>query len=271
MTKIQHITDVVSDDRVVTRFQLGHVYFIGLNRPAKRNAFDLDMRSELALAYAEMEEIEDVRVGVLHAHGDHFTGGLDMIQVSAALREGGGGLPEGGVDPRGLNEPVRRKPLVAATQGWCLTFGIELLLAADVRVAGSDARFSQMEVSRGIYPFGGATLRFPREAGWGNAMRYMLTGETFHADEALRIGLVQEVVEAGKQLERAHGVAELIAQQAPLGVQTILASSRRAVREGEEAATARLVPDMLALQDTDDGREGAASFRERRRAVFTGR
>ena len=74
-----------------------------------------------------------------------------------------------------------------------MTLGIELLLAADIRVAAADARFAQIEVNRGIYPFGGATVRFPQVAGWGNAMRWILTGDEFDAEEALRIGLVQEV------------------------------------------------------------------------------
>ena len=78
-------------------------------------------------------------------------------------------------------------------QGWCLTLGIELLLAADIRIAAAGTRFAQLEVQRGIYPFGGATIRLPRHTGWGNAMRWLLTGDEFDADEALRIGLVQEV------------------------------------------------------------------------------
>jgi enoyl-CoA hydratase/carnithine racemase len=155
-------------------------------------------------------------------------------------------------------------------QGWCLTLGIELLLATDIRVAADNAKFSQMEVSRGIFPFGGATIRFPREVGWGNAMRYMLTGDTFDSLEALRMGLVQEVVPAGHQLQRAYELAELITKQAPLGVSTTLLSARRAQREGEQAAAKELVAEMLQLLDTKDGAEGVASFLERRPAVFTG-
>jgi enoyl-CoA hydratase/carnithine racemase len=144
-------------------------------------------------------------------------------------------------------------------------------LATDLRVAAEDTRFSQMEVSRGIYPFGGATIRFPREVGWGNAMRWILTGDTFDVPEALRIGLVQEVVAKGGQLRRAVEIAQRISAQAPLGVQTALRSALRAVREGEEAAAARLVPDMVALLASEDAAEGRRSFVERRPAVFSGR
>lgn len=266
-----NLDQLPADDRVVTRHKVDHVYLIGLNRVAKRNAFDLEMRSELALAYAEMESDPDARVGIFYARGEHFTGGLDMANVGNALREGRGGLPAGGIDPRQLSGPRRTKPVVSAVQGWCLTFGIELLLATDVRICADDAKFSQMEVSRGIFPFGGATIRFPREVGWGNAMRHMLTGEVFDAPEALRIGLVQEVVPAGEQLQRAFDLASVIAKQAPLGVSAMLKSAQTAQLEGEEAAAAGLVSEMVRLMDTEDGAEGVASFLERRPAEFVGR
>lgn len=263
--------DLTDDSRVVTRHRMGNILLIGLNRVAKRNAFNLDMREQLALAYGELERDASVRCGVLYAHGDHFTGGLDLGQVSDALQSGKGGIPDDGVDFRGFYTEPRSKPMVCALQGWCLTLGIEIALATDVRVAADTSRFSQMEVSRGIYPFGGATIRFPREVGWGNAMRWILTGDTFDAFEAHRIGLVQEVVPAGTQLRRAVEVAKSICEQAPLGVQTALRSALRAVREGELAAAARLVPDMVALLDTEDAAEGRQSFLERRPAVFQGK
>jgi len=111
-----------------------------------------------------------------------------------------------------------------------------------------------------------------REAGWGNAMRWLLTGEEYDAQEALRIGLVQEVVEPGRQLERALELAQMIASKsAPLGVAATLDSAHRARIEGEAAAFARLEPDMVSLFATEDGREGLLSFVERRDARFVGR
>ena len=107
-------------------------------------------------------------------------------------------------------------------------------------VAASDVRFRQLEVGRGIMPFGGATFRAQSSLGWGNAMRFLLTGEEFGADEALRIGLVQEVVAPGEQLAEAIRIAELIAAQAPLGVQATLANSRVARDEGPAAAVEHL-------------------------------
>jgi enoyl-CoA hydratase/carnithine racemase len=151
-----------------------------------------------------------------------------------------------------------------------LTIGIELMLATDVRVAASDTRFGQIEIGRGIYPVGGATIRMPRELGWGNAMRWLLTGDELDAETALRLGLVQEVVEPGQQLARALALAERIAAQAPLGVRATLASARLALVDERQAA-ARLLPDLKPIMASDDAREGVQSFLERRAARFTGR
>jgi enoyl-CoA hydratase len=250
----------------------GHLLLIGLNRPAKRNAFNLAMIDQLAAAYHELETNDEVRCGVLFAHGDHFTGGLDLAEVGPLVREGR--LDFSGPERRDpwRKDGVWTTPVVAAVQGWVMTLAIELLLAADIRIAASDARFQQLEIRRGIYAFGGATVRLPRDAGWGNAMRWLLTGEEYDAAEAYRIGLVQEVVEPGRQLDRAVEIASAIAEQsAPLGVKATLASAHRARLEGEAAAFARLDADMAELFETDDGREGLQSFVERREARFIGR
>lgn len=125
---------------------------------------------------------------------------------------------------------------------------------------------------RGIYPFGGATIRFPHEAGWGNAMRWLLTGDEFDTAEALRIGLVQEVVEPGAQVDRAVELARRIADDAaPLGVRATLASARRALDDGPRAAAARLTTDVATLFTSQDAAEGVQSFVERRPARFQGR
>jgi enoyl-CoA hydratase len=261
-----------SRELAVTTERRGHVLLIGLNRPAKRNAFNLALIDQLAAAYYELENDADVRCGVLFGRGDHFTGGLDLAEVGPLVSEGR--LDFSGP---GRRDPWRKDgtwttPLVAAVQGWVMTLAIELLLAADIRIASSDARFAQLEIRRGIYAFGGATIRLPRDSGWGNAMRWLLTGEEYDAAEAHRIGLVQEVVEPGQQLERAIELAQAIATKSgPLGVKTTLASAHRARLEGEAAAFARLEPDMADLFETEDGREGLRSFVERREARFTGR
>jgi enoyl-CoA hydratase/carnithine racemase len=259
-------------ETAVTVERRGHVLLMGLNRPEKRNAFNLTLIDQLAVAYHELEDDEELRCGVLFAHGDHFTGGLDLAEVGPVIQEGKLKMTgEGRRDPW-RKDGIWTTPIVAAVQGWVMTLAIELLLAADIRIAAENARFSQMEINRGIYAFGGATIRLPRDAGWGNAMRWLLTGEVYDAAEAHRIGLVQEVVETGTELDRAIELAEAIATRSgPLGVKTTLESAHRARREGEEAAFTRLEPDMVRLFESDDGREGLASFVERREARFTGR
>jgi enoyl-CoA hydratase/carnithine racemase len=250
----------------------GHVLLIGLNRPEKRNAFTQGMLADLSRAYALLESDESLRAGVLFAHGGHFTAGLDLVDVGPAIAGGSDLLPEDGRDPWRLDGNWST-PLVAAAQGRCLTLGIELLLAADIRVAAADTRFAQIEVLRGIYPFGGATLRFPREVGWGNAMRWILTGDEFDAAEAHRIGLVQEVApDAETALTRAREIAHTIADRAaPLGVGATLASAHRARDEGDAAAIAELRPEVTRLFGTADAAEGLQSFAERRAAKFSGR
>lgn len=262
----------MSDERVTTE-KRGHLFLMGLNRPEKRNAFDVEMFMQLAAAYGELQRDDDLRCGILFAHGDHFTGGLDLPQWAPLFAEGQPfTLPEGCLDPFGLDETrLLNKPIVMAAQGICFTVGLELLLATDIRVAAQDTRFAQIEIKRGIYPIGGATVRFVQEIGWGNAMRILLTGDEFGADEAYRIGLVQKVVPPGQQLVAAVSVAETIAAQAPLGVYATLASARLARREGERAAFERLLPDLLPLMRSEDAQEGVMSFIQRRTAQFKGR
>jgi enoyl-CoA hydratase len=260
-----------TEETAVTLERRGHVLLIGLNRPEKRNAFNLAMIDQLTRAYHVLETDEWLRCGVLFAHGEHFTGGLDLAEVGPVIREGRLELSGPGRRDPWRKDGVWTTPIVAAVQGWVMTLAIELLLAADIRVAAADARFAQLEIKRGIYAFGGATVRLPRDAGWGNAMRWLLTGEEYDAAEAYRIGLVQEVVEPGLQLDRAIELADAIAtRSAPLGVRTTLESAHRARLEGEAAAFARLERDMVALFESDDGQEGLASFVERRAANFTG-
>jgi enoyl-CoA hydratase len=257
-------------DSTVTIERDGTVLLMGLNRPEKRNAFNRAMLSDLSLAYGELDRDPQIRCGVLYAHGDHFTGGLDLLDVAPMLSAGGWEWPEGGIDFLGLNGTPVSKPVVMAIQGRCLTLGIEMALASDIRVAASDARFAQIEIKRGIMPFGGATIRFVRDCGWGNAMLHLLTADEFDAAEALRIGLVQAVVERGGQLDRAREIAQVVAAQAPRAVQGTLRNARLAWCEGEAAATARLLPEIQALMASADAREGMQAFIERRDGVFSG-
>lgn len=257
---------------ILTVEKRGHILLMGLNRVAKRNAFDLDLYHSLSMAYGELERDDHLRCGVLFAHGDHFTGGIDLPQWTEHFAQGKFmECAPGGMDPLALDESKTvTKPIVMATQGWCLTIGLELLLASDIRVAAENTRFAQIEVKRGIYAIGGATVRMHQEMGWGNAMRYLLTGDEISAAEALRLGLVQEVVPTGAQLDRAISIAERIAAQAPLAVKATLLSARIARSQGAREAIQRLAPDMVPLLQSADAKEGVQSFIERRPAWFSG-
>ncbi|MEB4209012.1 crotonase/enoyl-CoA hydratase family protein [Mycobacterium sp. 94-17] len=263
---------VLPDLDTVSLQRDGHVLLIGLNRPQKRNAFDRAMLADLSRAYGVLESDSSVRAGVLFAHGEHFTAGLDLVDVGPGLASGELSFPEDGRDPWRL-DGAWATPLVVAVHGWCMTLGIELLLAADVRIAATGTRFTQLEVQRGIYPFGGATIRLPAAAGWGNAMRWLLTGDEFDAAEAHRIGLVQEVADdAAAGLARARDIAHTIADRAaPLAVRATLASAHLARTAGEAAAIERLRPGVVELFATEDAAEGVQSFVERRQARFVGR
>jgi enoyl-CoA hydratase/carnithine racemase len=257
----------------ITVERKGHVLLMGLNRPEKMNAFDVEMYLELAAAFGELSQDRELRCGLLFAHGKHFTAGLELPKWAPFFSDAKfPDLPAGACDPFGLDETRRvGKPVVMAAQGICYTIGLELMLAMDIRVAAEDTRFGQIEVRRGIYPVGGATVRLHQEVGWGNAMRYLLTADEINACDALRLGLVQELTGPGRQFDRALQIAETISRQAPLGVQASLASARRTRTEGERAAIARLLPDLVPIMKSEDAAEGIRSFVERREGMFKGR
>jgi len=261
----------MSENTRVTVDRDGHVLLIGFNRPEKRNAADMQLLEELSLAYGELERDPSLRVGFVYAHGDHFTGGLDLADVGPRIGPTGLDIvPEGGINPWQVSGQSLSKPVVIAVQGTCLTLGIELILASDIAVAAAGTTFGQIEVARGILPFGGATIRFPRAVGWGNAMRWILTGDSFDAAEAHRIGLVQEVVPDGEQYDRGLELAHRVAAQAPLAVQAALANARIAVREGDAAAEVALQPDLVRLAGSKDAAIGMEAFASRAPAEFIG-
>jgi len=226
-----------NDGRITTRKE-GAIFIITIDRPAKLNGFSAIMLDELGFAFTTMESDPEVRCGLLCAEGKNFSAGLELSAVSHYFAEGRPLFPKDDVDPVNLRGRLRSKPLVAAVKGICFTIGIELMLAADVVVAASDCRFAQLEVKRGIMANCGATVRIVERAGLGNALRYLLTGDEFGADTALRLGLVQEVVQPGNEWSRALKLAEQIAAQAPLAVAATLSNARKAVFEGPEFAIA---------------------------------
>jgi enoyl-CoA hydratase/carnithine racemase len=252
--------------------QRGHLLVIGVRRPEKMNALSRDMYRALARAMYRLEHDPDLWVGVIWAEGPHFTSGVDLGDWAEAFASGTP-FPIGPeeIDPFSMSGPRLSKPLVIGVQGRCYTWGWELLLNTDLRVAATDTRFAMLEVRRGFYACGGATLRLPREIGWANAQRYLLTGDELGAEEAHRLGLVQELCAPGEQLDAALALAARVAKAAPLGVRGSLRSSRLCMLEGEDAAIGPMFAGMAEVMQSEDAAEGVRSFVERREAVFKGR
>jgi enoyl-CoA hydratase/carnithine racemase len=150
--------------------------------------------------------------------------------------------------------------------------GHELHLVADIRVASADVRYGQDENTHGRFPGGGATIRFPSEAGWASAMRYMLTGEHWDAQTAYRMGIVQEIAPSKEgALEVGIEIANKIAACGPLGIKTTLQSAHLAIDDSQTAAFARLDEQYVALYHTDDFIEGRVAEAEKRPPLFHGR
>jgi enoyl-CoA hydratase len=245
----------------------GRLFLIKIDRPKKYNGFTPTMLRQLAEAYTTYENDPELWCAVLHAEGAHFTAGLQLsaFDITAEL------VPQGLVDPLALRAPYRQKPLVCAVKGICFTIGIELMLAGDIVVAEEGTRFGQVEVKRGLGAYGGATIRFVERAGWGNAMRYLLTGDEFDAATAYRLGFVQEVVPAGQGLAKALEIADCIARQAPLAVRVSRNNSWIYATEGQDAAIADLARQRPIIAKTEDFAEGVRSFNERRDGNFKGK
>lgn len=256
----------------VTVELIDHVLMIGINRPEKRNAFDLATIDAFGAAYERLADDPQARVAVVFGHGGHFSAGLDLAEVGPAVAAQGPEALSGArrFDPFGIFSPQVPKPVVVALSGISYTLSIELALASDIVIAADDVRLRQLEIGRGIMPFGGATFRAPAQLGWGNAMRFLLTGEEFGAAEALRIGLVSEVVPPDAVVDRALEVAQTVAAQAPLGVAATLANARVGRDQGQAAAVAHLRATLPSILASADAAEGLRSFVERRDATFTG-
>ncbi len=251
-----------------------HILLMEVDRPKKYNAMTREMFHQIAQAYFELDRNPDLRVGLVYAAGPHFTSGLELTDWAEAF-SGGEGFPidkKTEIDPFYMMNDTRcSKPVIIAVQGYCYTWGVEFLLNTDIRVAATDTRFGMLEVRRGFFPCGGATLRLPKEIGWGNAQRYLLSGDEWSAEDAYRFGMVQHLTEPGKQFDKALEIARRVASAAPLGVRSILKSCRTAALKGEQAAKDSIFQELEKVMKSEDVQEGIKSFIERRAAVFQGK
>ncbi len=245
--------------------QRDRVLVVTINRPAARNAVNAEVSRGLADAMDRLDDSDDLSVGVLTGAGDNFCAGMDLKAFLAGenIAIEGRGL--------GFTEAPPRKPLIAAVEGFALAGGTELALATDLIVASSTASFGLPEVKRGLVAGGGGLLRLPRRIPFQIALELALTGESFSAELGSRYGLVNRLAEPGKALETALELAATICRNGPLAVavtkQIITESSQWSDSEAFDRQRELYTP-VFASQDA---REGAEAFAQKREPVWTGK
>ncbi|WP_369227907.1 crotonase/enoyl-CoA hydratase family protein [Streptomyces sp. R39] len=252
----------------VTMTTDGRIAVIMVDNQAKRNSYTPGMMDQLSAHLTAFDEDDDLWVAVFCSAGEHTTAGLDMPKFFGPDATWNG-PPDGQVDPFGLGRRTG-KPVIAVVQGITYTVGIEMALAADIVVAADTARFAQIESKRGIAPMGGAHFRYLARTGWGNAMYHLLLCDEFDAQEALRVGFVQEVVPYGQHMDRALELARAVCANAPLALRATKEAARTYLDAAEQAAIAEIPLLRDKLLASKDFTEGVLSFMERRQANFQG-
>lgn len=268
-TEVQAGTDQATGG-VVTEVQ-GHVLLIGLDRTSKRNALTPEMFAELSAIYARYDQDDDLRCAVLYGEGAVYCAGADLTRLSELVEGDGMSYGPDEYDPFGTEGARLSKPLITAVHGMCFAGGMELALAGDMIIAAEGTFFGQPEVARGLFAFGGGAARWSDRIGWGNAMRYLLTGDALDATEAHRLGLVQEVVPVDQLKDRAIELATMVAAAAPLGIRDTLTVARLVHDQGLQPALDAIAPLRAQILGTEDAAEGLASFKERRAGSYVGR
>jgi enoyl-CoA hydratase len=252
---------VSTDDGVAT---------VTIHRPEKRNALNAQVRRELVDALDALATDPDVRVVILTGAGDRaFVAGADIGEFAERSPLEQRATMEG----RRVFEVLadHPKPTIAAINGYALGGGCELALACDLRIAARSARLGQPEVALGLLPGGGGTQRLPRLVGLGRALRMILTGDLLDAEEAARIGLVDEVVDDDALAGRARAVATRIAAHSPVAVKLIKQAVRAAAELPLSAGLALERELFITAFASEDRAEGVAAFLEKRTPAFRGR
>ena len=257
----------------VTVERRGDIVLVGFNRPFIQNRLDPATRARLGAIVYQYEHDASLRALVLFGHGEHFSRGIDVDASQANIIAGQRpASPVPTLDVIGNSQPHRSKPVVVVAHGDTWNLGHEIYLGCDVRVAAANTRFGQDENTHGRFPGGGATVRFVREAGWGNAMRYMLTGAHWSAEESYRMGITQQLAATPEAaLEAGVAMARKIAACAPLSIKATLASGHQYVDPVEADALSKLGAQYSALYRTEDFIEGRRAEAEGRPPRYQGK
>jgi enoyl-CoA hydratase len=254
------------NDELVTTEVADGVMVIAINRPEARNAVDLATSEALAAAADELDARDDVVAGILTGSGGYFCAGMDLKAFARGERPVVPGRGFGG-----LTEASPQKPLIAAVEGVALGGGFELALACDLIVAAEDSKFGLPEVKRGLLAAAGGVLRLPRRLPYHLAMELILTGSAFSAAQAHAWGLVSRVAPSGSALSQARELAVQIAANGPMAVR----ASKYLVAHANEWTLKESFKNQRDIVRTvmasDDAKEGATAFAEKRRPVWTGR
>ncbi|MBV8981930.1 MAG: crotonase/enoyl-CoA hydratase family protein [Acidimicrobiia bacterium] len=253
-------TDVVLHER------RDEVLIITLNRPAQKNAVNLEVAKQVAAAVDLLEADADLSVGVLTGAGGVFSAGMDLKAFAQ------GQLPRlPGRGFGGLTRATVSKPLIAAVEGWALGGGFEMVLACDLIVAAENARFGFPEVTRGIVPAEGGLVRLPRRLPYHVAAQLLLTGEPLSAPDAGRYGLVNLVTAPSGALDGALALAGRVAKNAPLALAAVKQVMRVTQGLNDNDAFQRQDELTEGLAKTEDAHEGAVAFVQKRAPVWHGR
>lgn len=249
----------------------GAIAYVTLNRPKVLNALNTPTWSDLAAAFREARDDAQVRGVILTGAGDRaFIAGADIGELAHL---GAFDAQESSRFGQGVLDLIENlgKPVIAAINGFALGGGCETALACTLRLAAPNAKFGQPEVKLGLLPGGGGTQRLPRLVGKGRALQLILTGETIDAEEAYRIGLVNEIVPAAELIARAEAILAQIAGNAPIGVKLALEAVNKGLETSQDEGCALEAAYFGVCAATQDKHEGTAAFLEKRTPQFHGK